>query len=429
MPAPLDRLVEALNHTGMTRLFRRLFDDYPDLLMKDQTVEAIGPDRQFKMQGRWVRNFGSDSFLGLDQHPAVIAALERGVREWGTHNGTSRAFSSVAPQIEAEAKVAAWLGTEAALIYPSVTLANLGTLPGLVTRHDVIVADQFAHNSIDEGLKLAKARGVRTAKFAHNDPDDLRRCLRQLRPYRHAIVAVDGVYSMSGRLPPLAEFQQIAQAADAVLYVDDAHGTGVLGTQGRGTVHDALGSYDNTLTIGSLSKAVSCLGGFVAGSQAVIDLLKLRSNPLIFGGPVPPPYLVAICAAIDVLTSAEYTQLRAALDANVRRLITGATQLGLTVLGGLVPIVSVLVGPDELTLQAGRFVFEQGYYVQSVVFPAVGHGAGVLRIQVNANHPPEAIDGLLTALARLAEQFPLPRMEPQSAGGRHRPSEPRAIPA
>src|SRR5262245_29555650 len=114
MTAPLDRLIESLNQAGMTRFFRRLFDEFPDLLMKDQTVEAVGPDRTFRMHGRWVRNFGSDSFLGLDQHPAVSAALEQGVREWGTHNGTSRAFSSVTPQVEAEAKVAAWMGSEAA---------------------------------------------------------------------------------------------------------------------------------------------------------------------------------------------------------------------------------------------------------------------------------------------------------------------------
>lgn len=411
MTAPLDRHIDSLNQTGMTRFFRRLFDEYPDLLMKDQMVDAVGPDRTFQIRGRWVRNFGSDNFLGLDQHLAVQLALERGVRDWGTHNGTSRAFSSVAPQVDAEVKVAAWLRAEAALIYPSVTLANLGALPGLATRHDVIVCDQFAHNSIDEGAKLAKARGVRTARFAHNDPTDLGRCLRSLRPYRHAVIAVDGVYSMSGRFPPLAEFQQVARRADAFLYVDDAHGTGVLGTQGRGTVLDALGDYDNTLVVGSLSKAVSCLGGFVAGNRRAIDLLKLRSNPLIFGGPVPPPYLVAICAAIDVIASPEYDRLRAALDANVKRLVSGATRLRLTLLGGLVPIVSVLIGPEEATLQAGRFLFDRGYYVQSVVFPAVGHGAGVLRIQVNANHPPEAIDGLLGALDELKRHIALPDPE------------------
>jgi 7-keto-8-aminopelargonate synthetase-like enzyme len=408
MTTPLDRQIGTLANAGMTRFFRRLFDDYPDLLMKDVTVEAVRPDRTIQVGGKWVRNFGSDSFLGLDQHSEVKAALERGVREWGTHNGTSRAFTSIAPNVQAEAKIAEWLGTEAALIYPSVTLANVGAIPGLSTRHDVIVADQFAHNSIEEGMRIAKARGVRTAKFAHNDPDELKRTLHSLRPYRTAVIALDGVYSMSGHLPPLAEFQRIARTNDAFLYVDDAHGTGVLGTQGRGTVCDALGNYDNALVVGSLSKAISCLGGFVAGSQAAIDVLKLKSNPLIFGGPVPPPYLAALCAALDVVSSPEYGRLRASLDANVRHLVSGAMQIGLAVLGGLVPIVSVLVGEEEATLRAGRFLFDQGYYVQSVVFPAVPHGAGVLRIQVNANHPRHAIDGLLEALNTLARTMPLP---------------------
>jgi 7-keto-8-aminopelargonate synthetase-like enzyme len=408
MAFPLDRMLTSLARSGMTRFFQRLFTDYPDLLMKDMTVDAVRPDRSFKIAGRWVMNFGSDSFLGLDQDPRVQEAIERGVRDWGTHNGSSRAFSSVRPNVTAEEKIAAWMGTESAMIYPSVTLTNHGALPGLVTRHDAIAADQFAHNSIDEGTRIAKARGVQTAKFAHNDPDDLARALKSLRPYRHAVVAVDGVYSMSGQLPPLREFSRVAMENDAILYVDDAHGTGVLGSHGRGTVKDALGHYDNTLVVGSLSKAFSCLGGFLACPVAAREILKLRSNPLIFGGPVPPPYLEAVCVVIDILSSPEYERIRGRLDANVRRLIDGAAGLGLVVLGGLVPIISVLIGEEETTLQAGRLLFERGYYVQSVIFPAVPRGAGVLRIQVNANHDPAAIDGLLNSLAELRRVIPIP---------------------
>jgi len=408
MPEPLDRLIDALAETGMTRFFRRLFDDFPDLLMKDLTVEEVGSGRMVKLGGRWVTTFGSDSFLGLDQDERVKSALERGVRAWGTHNGSSRAFSSVEPNVRAERKIAEWLGTEAALMYPSVTLANIGALPGLVTRHDVLVADQFAHNSIDEGLKLAKAKGVRTAKFTHNDPAALEEALRSLRPFRHAVIAVDGVYSMSGHLPPLAEFRRVAREYDGCLYVDDAHASAVLGECGRGTVRESLGDYDNTLTIGSLSKGFSCLGGFIAGTQAAIDVLKLRSNPLIFGGPVPPPYLEAVCVVLDILTSREYPALRAKLDANTRALTDGATRLGLAVMGGLVPIVSILIGPEEATLKAGKFLYERGYYVQSVVFPAVPHGAGVLRMQVNANHTSAQIEGLLEALAALKQTISLP---------------------
>ncbi len=408
MSLPLDRMIAGLSRTGMTRFFRRLFENYPDLLMKDQTVEEVRPDRTFKIAGSWVTNFGSDSFLGLDQDSRVQASIERGVREWGSHNGSSRAFSSVLPNVVAEQKIAEWMGTESALIYPSVTLANTGALPGLVTRHDVIVSDQMAHNSIDEGTKLAKARGVRTAKFAHNDPNGLARLLGEMRPYRHAVIAVDGVYSMSGELPPLQEFQQIAVENDAMLYVDDAHGTGVLGEQGRGTVLEALGNYDNTLVVGSLSKAFSCFGGFVACTAAACNVLKLRSNSMIFGGPVPPAYLEGVCTVVDILSSPEYDSIRARLDDNVNHLIEGAAALGLAVLGGRVPIVSVLIGSEEDTLQAGRFLFERGYYVQSVIFPAVPHGSGVLRIQVNANHSAEQVEGLLGALSALKDMLPIP---------------------
>lgn len=411
MTTPLEEQAGALCQMGMTRFFRRLLAEQPELLMKNVTVEAVRPGRWVRMEGRWVRNFGSDSFLGLDQHPQVQEALVRGVQEWGTHNGTSRAFSSVRPNVEAERRIAEWLGTEAALMYPSVSLANMGALPALVTRHDVIVADQYVHNSIEEGMRIARARGVRCLKFAHNSVEDLERCLRALRPYRRALVALDGVYSMSGQLPPLREFQRVARLYDGFLYVDDAHGTGVVGQQGRGTVWETLGSYENVVVIGSLSKALSCLGGFAAGSQRLIEVLQLRSQPLIFGGPVPPPYLTALLKVLEILVSPEYDQLRAALEDNVGRFVEGVRRLGLVLLGGCVPIVSVLVGPEEQTLQAGRFLFEHGYYVQSVVFPAVPHGAGVLRVQLNANHSPEAIDGLLEALAALKRAIPLPEAE------------------
>lgn len=405
MNEPLDRLIDTLAETGMTRLYRRYLRELPDLMMKDLTVEAMLPDRTFRIGGSWVVNFGSDSFLGLDQDPRLHAAIERGLREWGTHNGSSRAFSSVELCVRAERKIADWIGTEASLIYPSVTLVNQGAIPGLVTRHDVVVADQFAHNSIDEGLKIAKGRGVRTAKFAHNNPAELQRVLQRMKPYRFALIAVDGVYSMSGALPPLAEFRQIAQENNGILYVDDAHGTGILGENGRGSVHAAIGDYSNIIVVGSLSKVVACYGGFLASTQAACDVLKLRSNPWLFGGPIPPPYLDGVCTAIDILNSPEYVAIRSRLDNNIQQLVKGARQLGFDVLDGLVPIISIGIGEEETTLHAGRYLFESGYYVQSVIFPAVPHGAGVIRIQVNANHTPNQIDGLLHALGGLRQHL------------------------
>jgi len=253
--------------------------------------------------------------------------------------------------------------------------------------------------------------------FSHCDPADLARVLQAAGDYRVAVVAMDGVYSMSGNLPPLAELNALARRHNAVLYVDDAHGTGVLGAKGRGTVLSSLGDYDNAFVVGSLSKAFSCAGGFIGCTEQFKRLLKMRSNTYIFGGPVPPPYLEAICTVCDILNSPDYEVLIARLDHLVRRLTLGIEQLGLTVLGGRTPIVSVLVGDEAATLGAGHFLFEAGYYVQSVTFPAVPYHAGVLRVQVNANHREESIDGLLDALARLQREIPLPRPEELKRAG------------
>lgn len=415
MPLPIESLEAALRQSGLVRFLEHYEGLFAGTHLKDLVVDALGPFREMEVQGRRVVNFGSDSFLGLDQDPRVQAALMRGVRKWGSHNGASRAFSSVRANEEAERSLAAWLGTEEVLIYPSVTLTNLGALPALVSKQDILILDEHAHNSMQEGAKIARANGTRVVTFGHGDPQALEKALAEARPYRVALVAIDGVYSMTGELPPLARLNAVCKKHDAVLYVDDAHGTGVLGGQGRGTVLDALGSYDNVLVVGSLSKAFSCFGGFLGCPAGFKKLFKMRSNTFLFGGPVPPPYLEAIRVVCDILTSSEYDLLQARLSRNLRLLINGAERLGLVVLGGGAPIVSVLVGDEEMTLAAGHFLFQKGYYVQSVTFPAVPYHAGVLRIQVNANHKTEAMEGLLAALGEMKERFALPLKEGRRA--------------
>ncbi len=405
---PMQQLASALRQNGLIRFIEHFAELFPTTHMKDMVVDRMGPNRMIEVAGKTVVNFGSDSFLGLDQDPRVQDALRRGIRRWGTHNGASRAFSSVRANSEAEDKLAQWLGTEATLIYPSVTLANMGAIPGLVGRQDVLVVDEQAQNSIQEGAKIAKANGTRVFFFSHCNPHALEKVLEQAGEYRCAVVALDGVYSMSGELPPLADLNRVCLQRRAVLYVDDAHGTGVLGRQGRGTVLDALGNYDNTLIVGSLSKGFSCLGGFIGCTKEFKLLLKMRSNTYIFGGPVAPCYLEAICTVCDILNSPEYELLSARLQRNICQLSMGLRDMGLIVLGGQTPILSVLVGDEEDTLNAGNFLFEQGYYVQSVTFPAVPYHAGVLRIQVNANHLAESIAGLLESISKLSKKIRLP---------------------
>lgn len=398
---PMQALALAVRRSGLIRFFEHFAELYPTAHLKDLVVESVGPGREMVVAGRRVVNFGSDSFLGLDQDERVKEAVRRGLEAWGTHNGASRAFASVAAAVQAEQKLADWLGTEATLIYPSVTLANLGAIPGLVGKQDLLVIDEQAHNSIQEAAKIARANGTRVLSFSHCDPASLARILDSAGAYRCALVAIDGVYSMSGELPPLAKLNEVCLSRRAVLYVDDAHGTGVIGTRGRGTVLDALGSYDNALVVGSLSKGFSCAGGFIGCTRQMKQLLKMRSNSYVFGGPVVPPYLEAVSVVCDVLNSDEYEGLIGRLRAHLRRLRQGLKELGLAFAGGQTPIVSVLVGDEGDTLRAGSLLFERGYYVQSVTFPAVPYHAGVLRIQVNANHTDAQVGRLLAALGQL----------------------------
>jgi 7-keto-8-aminopelargonate synthetase-like enzyme len=421
----MERLGDALRQNTLVRIIEQFEAEHRESHLKDLVIDEAGPGRQIVVLGRRVINFGSDSFLGLDRDPRVREAIRRGLERWGTHNGSSRAFASVRANIEAEEKLASWLGIESVLIHPSVMLANLGAIPGLTGRHGAIAIDEQAHSSMQEAAKIARANGTKVAVFGHNDASSLEQTLAGLKPYRCALVCIDGVYSMSGKVPPMAELNDVARAAGAVLYVDDAHGTGVLGAQGRGTVLEALGSYDNVFVVGSLSKAFSCAGGFIGGPAPFHRLLKIRSSPYVFGGPVVPCYLEAIGTVIDILSSGEYEMLRARLDAAIARLARGLAGLGLVVMGGATPIVSVLIGDESLTLKAGRFLFDRGYYVQSVLFPAVPYHAGVLRVQCNANHDDASIDGLIDAFAELTESMPRTGNDPPLPAGAAAGGEPR----
>jgi 7-keto-8-aminopelargonate synthetase-like enzyme len=267
--------------------------------------------------------------------------------------------------------------------------------------------DEMAHSSMQEAAKIARANGTKVATFGHSDPCALERTLEGLQPYHCALVCIDGVYSMSGKIPPMAELDAVARAGSAVLYIDDAHGTGALGEHGRGTVLESLGSYDNAFVVGSLSKAFSCAGGFIGCAAPFQRLLKIRSSPYVFSGPVVPCYLEAIGTVLDILCSSEYEALRARLDRSIDRLTRGLRALGLQVMGGATPIISVMIGDEADTLKAGKFLFDHGYYVQSVLFPAVPYHAGVLRVQCNANHDDASIDGLIDSFAHLSKKMRL----------------------
>jgi 7-keto-8-aminopelargonate synthetase-like enzyme len=401
------RLKLHLRQDRLTRLALTFFDRFSDIHLKDLVVEEMDDQRHITIGGRTLYNFGSDSFLGLDRDPRVQRAVAEAVRQWGTHNGASRAFSSVALCVEAERRLAQWLGVEDTLIFPSVTLANAGLIPAVVRRGDLLVVDRLSHDSVQQAAKIAQANGALLRELHPCRGETLAELLRK-ESYQGCVVAVDGVYSMTGRIPPLAELDEVARQHGGILYVDDAHGTGVVGPRGRGAACKVLGALDQVLMVGSLSKAFSCMGAFVTCNPELKEMLKIRSSTYVFGGPVPPPYLAAICAVCEILASPEYDALLGRLQALIRRLTDGIHALGLRVLGGETPIVSIIIGDIERTLEAGKWLFDRGFYVQSATYPAVPVNGGLLRIQVNANHSEQAIDGLLGALAELRAEFNLP---------------------
>lgn len=403
---PLQQLKERLAEDRITRLALMFLDKYEGVHLKDQRIDWMDAHRRARLNGREVYNFGSDSFLGFDHDPRVQKAIVEATELWGTHNGASRAFSSVALCEEAERRLARWLNVEDTLIFPSVTLANAGLLPALAGKGDLLVVDRQSHDSIQQAALIAAGNGA-TLRELHPCTGDALRAILSKEDYEGCVVAVDGVYSMSGGTPPLKQLDQVTRQFGGILYVDDAHGTAMIGPHGRGAADLALGSLDGVLMVGSLSKAFSCLGAFVTCDARLKRLLKIRSSTFIFGGPVPPPYLAGICAVCDVLESPEYEEILSRLRSLIRRLTEGIQRIGLPFSGGHSAIVSVTIGDIDQTLLAGKWMFDRGFYVQSATYPAVPIMSGLLRIQVNANHCIEAVDGLLEALADLKTEFGL----------------------
>jgi 7-keto-8-aminopelargonate synthetase-like enzyme len=391
----------------VTQLALKFIRRYEDSHLKDVWVDSMDAQRRMTLLGREVINFGSDSLLGLDWHPRVQQAIKDALPVWGTHNGTSRAFTSVALCAEAERKLAKWLGVEATLIFPSVTLANMGLLPGIARKNDLLVVDRTSHETLHEAAKVAAAEGAKIRELNPCCPDELRSILKR-EDYEYCVLAVDGVYSMSGGVPPLRELNHVVRQFGGIMYCDDAHGTAVVGPKGRGACYQALGTLDEVLMVGSLSKAFSCLGAFVTCDLELQEFLKFCSSTFTFGGPVPPPYLAGVCAVCDLIETPEYNEIVGRLRSRMDQLMAGLRSIDVKMAGGEGAVASITVGDIEKTLLAGKFMFDRGFYVQSATYPAVPIMSGILRIQVNANHSEAAVDELLNAFADLKTEFNLP---------------------
>ena len=337
---------------------------------------------RIRIAGRELINMSSNDYLGLANHPELREAAKAGADAWGSGAGAVRTIAGTLDVHEAlEAELAAWKGAEATLVFQSGFAGNLGTIPALVGRGDVILSDELNHASIIDGCRLSRAE---IRRFAHADADSLREQLIACAPDQRKLVVTDGVFSMDGDIAPLPDICEVAESFDAMVMVDDAHGSGVLGRGGRGSV-DHFGLHGRVhVQLGTLSKAIGSMGGYIAGSQGLRDYLTHTARPLLFSTSHPPAVVEATRAAIRVLSREPERVDR--LWANARFFKQGLSDLGMDLGRSATPITPVIVGEAERAHALSDRLRQCGVFVQSVVFPTVPRGAARVRAMVSAAH-------------------------------------------
>jgi 8-amino-7-oxononanoate synthase len=347
-----------------------------------------GPEAQ--MYGRRVLMFGSNNYLGLTRHPRVIEAAREAISAYGTSmtgsrllNGTTRLHE------ELESRIAAFLRTEAALVFTTGYQTNLGIISALVDKRSVAVVDKADHASIYDGCQLADGEMVR---FRHNDPEHLDSVLGRASD-KAALVIIDGVYSMGGDIAPLPGIAEACRRHSARLVVDDAHGLGVIGDGGRGTASH-FGLEDSVdLIMGTFSKSLASIGGFVAGPRAVLDWIKHFARSMLFSASLPPASTAAALASLDVLESEpEIVTRLQKLGADWR---DGLRVMGFDVGGSNTPIVPVTVGDEYKTLIFWKALLEEGVYTNPAIYPAVNVKEAILRTSCMATHTEAMVEQAL----------------------------------
>ncbi|HUG30523.1 MAG TPA: glycine C-acetyltransferase [Candidatus Limnocylindria bacterium] len=362
------------------------------------------------VDGHRVISLSSNDYLGLTHHPRLREAALAAVRDFGVGSGAVRTIAgTMTMHEELEAELAAFKGTEATLTFQSGFTANTGVIPTITGETDLIVSDALNHASIIDGMRLSKApRKV----FPHRDVAALREILHEAAeqgradgsgPYRLILVVTDGVFSMDGDIAPLPGIVEAAEEVGAAVYVDDAHASGVLGQNGRGSV-DHFGLHGRVdVQVGTMSKAMGVLGGYVAGSHALRELLVQRARPFLFSTSHPPADAAACRAAIRVMEDEPWRIER--LWASTRRFKAELNELGFDTGRSETPITPVIVGDSETAIRFSGRLFEEGVFATSVVFPTVALDQARLRAIVTAALSDEQLDRALGAFARVGREL------------------------
>jgi 8-amino-7-oxononanoate synthase len=378
--------------------------------MMDAVIDEVD-GRMIRVGDQWLADFASCNYLGFDLDPEIIAAVPAYLEAWGTHPSWSRLLGSPVLYEQIEQRLTALLGAEDALVLPTITHIHMSVIP-LLAASGTIFLDARAHKTIYDGCQVARARGAAVRRFRFEDPDHLDELLSaEADPTR--LVCMDGVNSMTGNAPDLVAFAEVARRHGALLYVDDAHGFGVIGERspdetspyglrGNSIVAHFGESYDGLVLVGGFSKAYSSLLAFIACSTEVKRLLKVAAPPYLYSGPSPVASLATVLAGFDA-NEQRGDALRAHLHRLCERVLTALARLGVATpnRSGL-PIIEIPLRDHERIDSVGRFLFERGVYVTLAAYPLVPKDEVGFRVQLTAANTESEVDRLIDALEELA---------------------------
>jgi glycine C-acetyltransferase len=389
----LDAEIEDLKAKGLYRRLR--------VVQSEQRSRCV-------IDGREVITLSSNNYLGLNTHPRLRDAAIEAVRRYGAGSGAVRTIAgTMSLHEELERRLAEFKQVPAALTFQSGFTANTGVIPIVAPEGAAIVSDALNHASIIDGIRLTKAE---RKVFPHADMDALRSVLAEVRAApggakRTVLVITDGVFSMDGDIARLPEIVEAAEEADAIVYVDDAHASGVLGRNGRGSVDhfDLHGRVH--IQVGTLSKAIGVLGGYVAGSEALREILIHRARPFLFSTSHPPAVAAACLAAIDVLESEP--ELIERLWQNTRLFKAGLARLGFDIGSSETPITPVIAGSGAMAMKLSDRLFEEGVFAQGIGFPTVPDDRSRVRTIVTAEHSSEELETCLAAFEKVGRELAL----------------------
>jgi glycine C-acetyltransferase len=354
------------------------------------------------VDGKKVLNFCSNNYLGLANHPAILAATKKAMDTYGVGPGAVRSIAGTMDlHIELEKRLAKFKGVEAAITFQSGFAANLATIPVLVGKEDVVFSDRLNHASIIDGCRLS---GAKILPYDHCDPVSLETVIKEnLSQFRRALIVTDGVFSMDGDVAPLDKIYEVAKRYDILLMVDDAHGEGVLGKGGRGIV-DHFGLHGKVdVEVGTMSKAFGVMGGVVAGDPVIVEWLRQRGRPFLFSSAMTVPDVAACLAAVDLLEQS--TELVDRLWENTRIFKAGMKKLGFDTGVSTTPITPVMLGEAPLAQQFSRELYELGVFAMALGFPTVPQGKARIRVMISAAHSQDDLDKGLEAFARVGKKL------------------------